>query len=74
MSLSYPAGLPAQLEGELEEASRELLASLIQQACTAQEVCSGLSGQAAKAMDTALAGGEAAGHASALAATRYATN
>ena len=54
-------GLPGELEAELEEVSRELLASLQQQACVAQSVCSGLSGQAAKAMDTAMAATDAAG-------------
>ena len=64
------AGLPADLEVQLDEVSRELLLGLLQQACVTQNVCSGLSGQAAKAMDTAMAATDTAdAQANELAAT-----
>jgi hypothetical protein len=61
----WGAGLPEEQEAKLEEVSAKLLSALEEQACEEREVCSGLSGQAHRAMDTAMASPAEAGVAAA---------
>lgn len=51
------AGLPDELEAELEEESTALLAAVDAQLCAQRQVCNGLAGDAHRAMDTASTGG-----------------
>jgi hypothetical protein len=57
---SWDAGLPEEQEGRLAAAGRDLSARLGLEVCEARDVCSGLPGQANKAMDTAMAGNPSA--------------
>lgn len=48
------AGLLEELEARLERVSAELVGRLAQEVCEGREVCNGLSGQANRAMESAL--------------------